>query len=244
MASSFSSQGPTVGDYVLKPDLLAPGNRLVASVDSNSRLAKYLTDRVKKCRNNGSDTDCGVSTYLELSGTSMATPLVAAAVARMLEKDPSLTPATVKARLMRSARKIDADPTEAGAGVLDVEAALNDSGVVAGEALSPLMVFDSTSDTVLVEDTAELWGDDLWGAGYLFNNGLTWASGATFVDANGVEATGYMWTDGGVTAKGYQWTDGGVSAKGYMWTGGVDSKSLLDRSDADAYLLNDDVPAE
>ena len=240
--SSFSSQGPTIGDHVLKPDLLAPGNRVVGSVDKNSKLAKLLADRVKACRKDS--LLCGDSTYLELSGTSMAAPLVSATVALMLEKDPSLTPATVKARLMRSARKIDADPTEAGAGVLDVEAALNDSGVLKGQALSPIMVFDAASNTVLVEDTAILWGDDLWGAGYLFNNGLTWASGATYTDASGVEATGYMWTDGGVTAKGYMWTDGGVSAKGYMWTSGVDAKSLLDTTNATEYFLNDDAQSQ
>ncbi|MBT8106187.1 MAG: S8 family peptidase [Woeseiaceae bacterium] len=240
--SSFSSQGPTIGDYVLKPDLLAPGNRVVGSVDKNSKLATILTDRIKECTRYS--FLCGDSTYLELSGTSMATPLVSAAAALMLEKDPSLNPATVKARLMRSARKIDADPSETGAGVLDVEAALDDSGVVADEALSPLMVFDDASDTVLVEDTAVLWGDDTWSAAYLYNNGLNWASGATYTDENGVTAKGYMWTDRGVTAKGYMWTSGGVSAKGYMWTGGMRAKSLLEPADNAEYILNDDAPSQ
>jgi len=232
--SSFSSRGPTIGDYVLKPDLLAPGNRVVASIPGNSKLAKALTGRVKSCKKSGCGDD-----YLEMSGTSMATPLVSAAAALMLDKDPSLTPATVKARLMRSARKLDADPSEAGAGLLDVEAALDDSGIVIGEALSPLMVFDDTTDAVLVEDTAALWGDAVWGSGYLYNNGFSWASGATFTDENGVTANGYMWTDGGLQAKGYMWTDG-VSAKGYMWTDGVDAKSLLDGDSETGLFLNDD----
>ncbi|MEM9404181.1 MAG: S8 family serine peptidase, partial [Pseudomonadota bacterium] len=30
--SSFSSRGPSVGDYVMKPDLVAPGNRLIAAI--------------------------------------------------------------------------------------------------------------------------------------------------------------------------------------------------------------------
>lgn len=240
--SSFSSQGPTIGDYVLKPDLLAPGNRLVASVSADSTLAIALSSRLTGCLL----LFCSASSdaYLEMSGTSMAAPVVSATVALMLEKDPSLSPATVKARLMRSARKMDADPTEVGAGLLDADAALNDSGAVAGEALSPLMIFDSLSDTVLVEDTAVLWGDDLWGSAYLYNNGVNWASGATYVDENGVTANGYMWTDGGVSAKGYQWTDGGVSAKGYMWTDGVNAKSLLDGSADTEFFLNDDGPSE
>lgn len=235
--SSFSSRGPTIGDYVLKPDLLAPGNRVVASIPANSRLLRALPSRAKKCRK-----ESCTSAYLEMSGTSMATPIVSAAAALMLDKDPSLTPATVKARLMRSAMKIDADPSEVGAGLLNVDAALNDTGIVSGQALSPLMIFDTASNGVLVENTAELWGDSVWGSGYLYSNGFSWASGASFTDENGVTANGYMWTDGGVAAKGYMWTDGGVAAKGYMWTDGVRAKSLL-TGDGDAgLLLNDDTP--
>ncbi|MBT8098556.1 MAG: S8 family peptidase [Gammaproteobacteria bacterium] len=238
--SSFSSQGPTIGDYVLKPDLLAPGNRLVGTVAKNSKLVEVLPTRQRGCQL----IACGNDVYLEMSGTSMATPMVAAAVALMLEKDPTLSPATVKARLMRSAQKIDADPTEAGAGLLDTNAALNDSGVLAGDALSPLMIFDDINNTVLIEDTAVLWGDNLWGSAYLFNNGATWASGAAYTDANGVTASGYVWTDGGVGAKGYQWTDGGIGAKGYQWTDGMAAKSLLDSDSSNTYLLNDDEPGQ
>ena len=50
----------------------------------------------------------------------MAAAMVSGAAALMLTEDPSLTPATIKARLMRSARKISGDPTMWGAGVLDV----------------------------------------------------------------------------------------------------------------------------
>ena len=237
--STFSSTGPTIGDYVLKPDLLAPGNRVVAAIPADSKLAIALPDRIQSCVT----ANCS-SNYLEMSGTSMATPIVSAAAALLLDKDPSLTPATVKARLMRSATKIDADPSEAGAGLLDVNAALNDAGWVAGEALSPLMVFDNVSGGVLVEDTAALWGDGVWGSGYLYNNGFSWSSGATFTNDHGITANGYMWTDGGVTAKGYMWTDGGVSAKGYMWTDGVESKSLLSGNSVTGLFLNDDPVSE
>jgi serine protease AprX len=235
-ASSFSSTGPTIGDYILKPDLLAPGNRVVASIPNGSKLKKDLPSRVISCTGSG----CS-GTYLELSGTSMATPIVASAVALMLEKDPGLSPATVKARLMRTARKIDAEPTAAGAGLLDIDAAMSDTGVVQGEALSPRMIFDDANAGVFVEDTAVLWGDAQWGSGYLYSGGFSWAEGYSATDTNGVTANGYMWTDGEIAAKGYLWTDGGLEAKGYMWTDeGLGAKSLLDGEESSGMYLNDD----
>src|SRR5207302_355759 len=47
----------------------------------------------------------GSPSYFRLSGTSMATPVVSGAAALLLQKDPSLTPDQVKARLMKTAWK-------------------------------------------------------------------------------------------------------------------------------------------
>lgn len=237
--STFSSQGPSVGDLVLKPDLLAPGNRLVASIPQKSLLLQLLPDRAVGCTMN----QC-TSQYLELSGTSMATPMVAAAAALMLHKDPTLSPSTVKARLMRSARKIDAEPTAAGAGVLDADAALSETGMVSGQALSPLMSRDEATGNILIEDTSTLWGDQQWSAGYLFNGGFDWAEGYAASGSSTVSANGYLWTDGGVWATGYLWTDNGVWARGYLWTdGGVDANSFFEGSADGGAILNDDAPA-
>ena len=256
--STFSSRGPTQGDLVLKPDLIAPGNRLVAAIPGQAQLRDDLPGRVVDC----SAAGCG-DDYFELSGTSMAAPMVAAAAALMLEKDPSLTPATIKARLMRSARKIDAPPIDAGAGVLDVDAALDDAGVIGGEALSPLMLADGVNGGVFIEDTAELWGDDAWGAGYLWSGGFTWASGYARTDDDDDErddddtsADGYLWTDGsGVGASGYGWTDGvmasgygwtdGAMANGYGWTDGGRARALgVYDTEAPVPVLLDDAPVE
>src|ERR1041384_4184136 len=69
--------------------------------------------------------------YLTLSGTSMATPVVAGAVALMLQKEPTLNNHTVKLRLMASANKslqAQYDVFTVGAGLLDIPAALNQTG--------------------------------------------------------------------------------------------------------------------
>ena len=58
----------------------------------------------------GSDTDG----YGLFSGTSAASPQIAGIVALMLEKDPSMTPANVKAKLMSSARDIKKGTTGNG----------------------------------------------------------------------------------------------------------------------------------
>jgi serine protease AprX len=171
--STYSSRGPTLYDHVLKPDLLAPGNRVIAPFASNGELGAELPANVI----------CGYSScyssarYLQLSGTSMAASMVSGAVARMLSKDPQLNPATVKARLMKSARKISGDPTNVGAGVLDVDSALSTSGWVWGDALSPLMVRSSDGSRMYVQNTAKLWGSNTWSSSFLWSDGYLWADG-------------------------------------------------------------------
>ena len=245
--STYSSRGPTAGDHVSKPDLVAPGNRLVAASPKDSYLELLLPELVVPC----SIEDVCDDNYMTMSGTSMATPLVAAAAAMMLEKDPTLSPATVKARLMRSAQKLDESPVIGGAGLLDMEAAMDETAVVTGEALSPLLVYDEATGGTLMEDTSELWGNEVWGAGYMWTDSSVSANGALWTDGGvsangfiwtdgGVNANGYiwtdgsiwahgaLWTDGGVAAFGYNWTDGGVNANGYIWTdGGVDANGYI-----------------
>jgi serine protease AprX len=92
--ATYSSKGPTLIDHVVKPDIVAPGNRVVGvSTKGDSVLEKsYPSNRVG-------------SAYFVMSGTSMATPVVSGAVALLLQKEPGLTPDQVKARLMKSATK-------------------------------------------------------------------------------------------------------------------------------------------
>lgn len=92
--ADFSSKGPTV-DGRLKPEITAPGNILVSSVNSfdgsftstNERTVAGITDGVK-------DWWFGA-----LEGTSMASPMVTGIIALCLEADPTLTPSEIKSLL-------------------------------------------------------------------------------------------------------------------------------------------------
>src|ERR1700688_154135 len=79
--ASYSSKGPTAIDHIVKPDVVAPGNGIVSLMSPNSTIATTNTSALvpnSYYQTNGSGQS---STYMRLSGTSMATPVVSGAVA-------------------------------------------------------------------------------------------------------------------------------------------------------------------
>src|SRR5205823_4062329 len=99
--------GPTAIDHVVKPDLLAPGNRVVSLLSPDGGLDNQYpqNDILQGYYRNGGHSGTPSNVYFTLSGTSMATPVVSGAAALLLQKSPSLTPDQVKARLMKTAYK-------------------------------------------------------------------------------------------------------------------------------------------
>ncbi|PYZ97789.1 serine protease [Alteribacter lacisalsi] len=107
--AEFSSRGPTVYGQI-KPDILAPGVSIVSLRSPGSYL-----DKLQKQARVGSD-------YVALSGTSMATPIVAGIVALMLQQNPELTPDEVKTALMEGTDQWrDKDRNVYGAGYVNAD---------------------------------------------------------------------------------------------------------------------------
>jgi serine protease AprX len=105
-----------------KPDVVAPGRRIVSLRVPGSTLDSLLPDRVVAASNGAS--------YFRLSGTSMATGVVSGVVALLLEAHPEATPDQVKAVLSRTARGFGqrsgllVPNPSAGMGISDAHAAV------------------------------------------------------------------------------------------------------------------------
>jgi serine protease AprX len=198
--TTYSSRGPTLGELVAKPDLLAPGNRVVSlrSPDSHLDLA-YPERRVA-----GDPASPDVLDYFELSGTSMASPMVAATAALMIEQEPSLNPASVKARLMLSTRKAAvSDPFTTGAGALDILAALRTTGTVAA-APSPAVIPSHETGGLTVEDTGVLWSDPAFSTRMIWSDAIFWADPP---QQDVLETDAVLWPDSTSSPYALLWPD-------------------------------------
>ena len=115
-------RGP-VGDpddpstWIIKPDLVAPGNAIV----STGAVGSYLWTNYPEFRVTGASG----GDYMTLSGSSMATAVVSGAVAQLLQASPSLSPNEVKFALQFTAQHLDGfGIIEQGAGSLNVPLAV------------------------------------------------------------------------------------------------------------------------
>ena len=97
LMATFSSRGRTPFENLAKPDLVAPGRKMVSLRAPGSELDALFPDRQVTVLGSLS------ADYYRLSGTSMAAPVVAGTIALMFERNPNLSTAQVKNRLKSTA---------------------------------------------------------------------------------------------------------------------------------------------
>ncbi len=97
---NYSGRGPTRFGCIVKPEIVAPGSNILSCANDK----------------NG---------YAIKSGTSMATPIVAGAIALLLEKEPWLTNKAVKLKLHDSAVDLNLPKNQQGWGMLNVRRLLS-----------------------------------------------------------------------------------------------------------------------
>ena len=137
----FSSRGPVTwkNDIIIKPDIVAPG-RYICSAQWDDAWA---------------DKECFDDKHTEVSGTSMATPHVAGAVALLKQKNPDWTPEEIKRALRNTAVDLHYSINEQGYGRIDVLeaiqltsappiASIDTSGKISGTAVD--IIGTATSD--------------------------------------------------------------------------------------------------
>ena len=138
----FSSRGPTRGgivddanvrhpDNLLKPDVVAPGNAVMGalSTDKSGTPVNAIASQFRELVVQPA-TASGTG-LMQLSGTSIASPVVAGTVALMLQANPGLTPPLVKAILQYTAQPLPGfNLLEQGAGLVNALGTVQLAGVI------------------------------------------------------------------------------------------------------------------
>jgi subtilisin family serine protease len=101
--AGFSSRGPRLGDYGIKPDITAPGVDIIAARAEGTSIGPVVDGN-----------------YMQLSGTSMAAPHVAGAAAILAQEHPGYTNQQLKDLLISTAKIGEYSAYQQGGGRVDV----------------------------------------------------------------------------------------------------------------------------
>src|SRR5262249_51222201 len=126
VVTTYSSRGPTRSfwtdaagtkhyDNVIKPEIVAPGNKVIGAEAAHSQLVTSFP-ALDTGLSSGGD-----SRMMYLSGTSVSAAIASGAAALMLQANPRLTPNLVKALLMYTAQPLAGfNMLEQGTGELNI----------------------------------------------------------------------------------------------------------------------------
>jgi serine protease AprX len=142
--ASWSSRG-TTQDGLAKPDVVAPGAHIVTTLARNSDFANLCPT----CVVGGA--------YFQVSGTSLAAPIVAGVAADLLAQHPDWTPAMVKGALVNTGTQLSDGSNEVNA----VAANWADSDQLSSDQnLTPSTLIDP--DTGAIDYNAASWSAGSW----------------------------------------------------------------------------------
>lgn len=243
--AKFSSRGPSWFDAYAKPNVIAPGYRLVADATLNSYLYGLLPSGHVKAKNGGD--------LLSLSGTSMAAGVTSGVVALLVDahnqagyyRQTPLTPNLVKAMIEFSAIPVkDADYLTQGAGEINAAGAISlASAINTADPRNTYWVHTSIPGFSTIGRTTVAWGKTiLWGGtaftgDLLYVNSPVWTSNIVW-DANIVwdtnlalvRASNIVWGDVAVWGDNIVWGDrviGQMDGDNIVWGTAGDGDNIV-----------------
>ena len=231
--AEYSSRGPSWYDAFAKPDVLAPGHRILAASDASQKLYQHYPTLRGPNYNRGKQ-------YLYLSGTSMAAAVTSGTVALLIESSKQKfgvkpSPNAVKAMLMQTAFAM-ADANGAPYDTLTQGAgALNGGGLLAlGSAIDPrrpvgaswlvagVNEFTTVDGQVIPWARNIVWGDNVvWGDALythyaMWNDNIVWGDNDNIVWSDSLRAltraTNIVWSDS------VDWLDNIVWGDNIVWS--------------------------
>ena len=181
--ATWSSRGVTQDGFA-KPDIHAPGARIVSTLAPNSAFATMCVTCIVQ------------GEMIRAGGTSMAAPMVSGAAALLLQKFPNLTPDQVKGVLMGSSRLVNNRFP-----AVDVYAAIKSAAAgnipVANQGLTPNTLVSATSGDI--DYTRSSWSRSSWSSadsslGLDFTRSSWSRSSWSSTDSTGVEVSRSSWS--------------------------------------------------
>jgi serine protease AprX len=227
--ATFSSSGPTYEGFV-KPEIVAPGGHIAASMSSSTYLANLDPGSMQLGQQ-----------LFTMSGTSQAAAVTTGVVALLLHNEPWLTPDEVKCRLIRTARpavtgnnKLAYSVFQQGAGLINAASAAGsrgrdncaNSGLDIHADLAGTRHFGGPANRDANGNFYIMEMGDQWGAAS-GNDGESWDQG--YGDDGYKWSAGYNWSEGYAWGRGYPWTKGSAVrtknvswSEGYTWNRGIE----------------------
>jgi serine protease AprX len=187
----FSSRGPTAVDYDAKPDVVATGVGTASLSVPGSTL--FLSNAAYLMK--GSLAGVTGTPYLSLTGTSMASPVVAGTVALMLQANPKLTPNLVKAIIEYTSQDMRYDRLTQGAGFLNAKGAVD----LARYLRNPQA--GSRYPSNLLWSKTILWGNRKLQRGVIKPTGSAWAQNVVWGSSTDGAGGNIVWGTACATAE-------------------------------------------